>query len=198
MDRRRFLSLCGAGTGAFLAGCFGSPDDDTPGPGGASSTPGGSSPDGSGASPASPTPEDLLYRNEWTGLTIERDDGEILALPELDEGGKLSYAVSAEGPVGFDVYVFDNETEKDTYERWINAPADMRSETGRIVGYSGATARDVTGSIRREDVLIDPGRWWIAVDHTDFNGGVPRATLVEDGPESITVDVSVRIIETGF
>jgi hypothetical protein len=193
VDRRRFLSLCGAGTGAFLAGCFGGTGE-TPEPGGTSDAPG----ETPGVSPASPTSEDLLYRNEWTELTIGRDDGEILALPELEEGGKLSYSVSAEGSVGFDVYVFAEESVKDTYERWVNAPADLRSETGGIVGYSGATARDVTGSVRREDVLIDSGRWWIAVDYSDFNGGVPRATLVEDGPDTITVDVSVQVVATGF
>jgi hypothetical protein len=188
-DRRRFLSLCGAGTVAFLAGCFGGTDG-TPDPAGTSDAP--------GTSPASPTPEDLLYRNEWAGLTIGREDGEVLALPELEEGGKLSFSVSAEESVRFDVYVFADEPTKDTYERWVNAPADMRSETSGVVGYSGATARDVTGSIRREDVLIDPGRWWVAVDHTDFNGGVPRATLVEDGSETLTVDVSIQVVATGF
>jgi hypothetical protein len=194
-DRRQFLSLCGAGTAALLAGCFDGTDGNAPEPGGTSVGPGGSSPGASDASPASPTPEGLLYRNEWNGLTIENGGGEILDLGEIREDGlpELSYSVTARESVEFDVYVFDetSESEKRKYERWINGAP---SQPSGIVGLSGATARNVSGSVERNDVSISSGRLWIAVDYSAFDGGTPRAEPDEDGPDEITVDVSVRIV----
>jgi hypothetical protein len=57
---------------------------------------------------------------------------------------------------------------------------------------SGATARDVTGSVERTP-FVDSGVKWIAVDHSDFNGGFPRAEAGEESPDEITVDVSIRV-----
>ena len=188
-NRRRFLSLC-AGTTAFLAGCFGGVDDDTPEPGGASGTLGVSD-----TSPVSSARDGLLYQNEWSGATIEKGDGEIFEMGEISEGGKLSYSVNAGRPVGFDVYVFGQRSTKQEYERWINGAP---SQPSGVVGRSGATTRNVIGEARKQGVLIESGEWWLAVDYSEFNGGTPRAEPGTDSPEEITVDVSIQVAETGF
>jgi microcystin degradation protein MlrC len=81
--------------------------------------------------------------------------------------------------------------------------ADERTNLHRDPDFFAAlgidpTTRDVIGEARKDDVLIESGEWWLAVDYSDFNGGTPRAEPGTDSPGEITVDVSVRIFETGF
>jgi hypothetical protein len=133
----------------------------------------------------------VFYEETWTDITIEKGSGWIAELPELETSSNLSYSVSTEAPVRFDVYVFADDYPKDTYERWINAPSGMKFETNGIVGLSGATARNVSESVERS-AFVDAGRVCIAVDYSDFNGGFPRAKVDDDSPDSISVDVSIR------
>lgn len=189
-SRRRVLEVCAAGVAGAIAGCFGGPDDasgpDTDGPG----TSGGSETTTGGATAT--TGDGVGYTREWTGVTVEKGSGWIAELPDLAEASDLSYTVTATESVAFDVYVFGDEHPKETYERWINAPSGMKFETAGIVGLSGVTARDVSGSVERT-AFVDAGPKWLVVDHSDFNGGFPRAEAGEDSPDRITVDVSVRV-----
>jgi len=137
------------------------------------------------------TDDDVLYDRAWSGVTIEKESGWIRGVPEFDEPNDLTYTVTVAEPVPFDVYVFNRENTKETYERWINAPSGMKFETNGIVGLSGATARNVSESIERT-AFVDGGRKWVAVDYSDFNGGFPRAEVDGDSPEEITLDVSIR------
>jgi hypothetical protein len=190
-DRRRFLQCCVTAATGTVAGCFDRWDEfssETERPTN-SETP-EDSPEG-GDDAVTTTDDDLLYAEEWTEITIEKGSGWMHELPELEESSDLTYSVTAEEPVGFDVYVFAEAYKKETYERWINSPPGMKFETNGIVGLSGATARDVTGSIERTP-FVDAGRMWVAVDHSDFDGGFPRAEIDDDSPEAITVDVSIR------
>jgi len=189
-SRRRVLEVCTAGVVGAIAGCFGGPDDASGPETDAPDTSGGSGPTG-GATAT--TGDDVSYVREWTGVTIEKGSGWIAELPDLEEASDLSYAVAAEESVAFDVYVFGDEHPKETYERWINAPSGMKFETNGTVGLSGVTARNVSGSVERT-AFVDAGPKWVAVDHSDFNGGFPRAEVDGDSPEEITVDVSIRVV----
>jgi hypothetical protein len=185
VGRRRFLQVCTAAATGFVAGCFGGADGDDSEPRTATGTPAGST--------TSTTGSVLPYDREWSGVTVQRGDGWITEVPDFGESTDLTYSVTAGEGVTFDVYVFDSENTKNTYERWINAPSGMKFETNGIVGLSGATARNVSGSVERTP-FVDAGRKWIAIDHSDFNGGFPRAELDEDSPEEIVVDVSIRVV----
>jgi hypothetical protein len=171
-----------AGAATLVAGCFGSPDDG----GSGDSDPGT---DTTGATTT--TSDDVLYQNEWTGVRIDKGSGWIQALPE-GEARTISYTVNNDGPTGYDVYVFDRENAKETYEDWTNAPSNMKFETTGTVGLSGVTRRNVSGRVERT-AQVPEGPLWIVVDHSDFDGGSPRAEVDGDSPESITVDVSVRL-----
>jgi len=184
-DRRRFLQVCAATATGVVAGCFGGSDDD----GTDRETPTTTGTPADSTTPA--TDDDVLYDRAWSGVTIEKESGWIRGVPEFDEPNDLTYTVTVAEPVPFDVYVFNRESTKETYERWINAPSGMKFETNGIVGLSGATARNVSESIERT-AFVDGGRKWVAVDYSDFNGGFPRAEVDGDSPEEITLDVSIR------
>jgi hypothetical protein len=181
-DRRRFLQVCAATATGVVTGCFGGVDGDRTDPGTHTAT---------GTPADSTTDDDVLYDRAWSGVTIEKESGWIREVPEFDESNDLTYTVTVAEPVPFDVYVFNRENTKETYERWINAPSGMKFETNGIVGLSGATARNVSESIERT-AFVDGGRKWVAVDYSDFNGGFPRAEVDGDSPEEITLDVSIR------
>jgi len=193
-SRRRVLSGCVTGVAAALAGCFGNTDGD-PATTDANDT---SDPDATTAATTDPTTTDtddgVLYEREWTGISIDKGSGWIHETPQISEFAAFTYTVSAADGTGFDVYVFEKEyTVSEIYEPWINAPSGMRPQDGGIVGLSGVTARNVEGEITKTS-SVDAGRYWIAVDHSNFNGGVPRAQVDGDSPDTITVDVSLRFV----
>jgi hypothetical protein len=193
-SRRRFLQGCVTGTAGLVAGCFGGSDDGDSGGGTRppSETQGGST-SSTPTVEGTATPDDgVLYEKSWTGVTIEKGSGWIHETPAFEEAVDFNYSVVAGESVGFDVYVFGDEHPKSEYEEWINAPSGLKFETNGIVGLSGATARDVTGSVERTP-FVDSGVKWVAVDHSDFNGGFPRAEVDEESPDEITVDVSIRV-----
>jgi len=177
--RRRFLGAWVAGTAGILAGCAGIVSE---GPG-ETSTPAGNDPTTSGG--------DLRFEEEWTGVEIEKGDGWVVELPDVQEPIDLFYSVTASDDVRFDVYAFHEERTKRTYERWVEASGDEREETMGITGVSGATSRNQLTSVERE-AFVDPGTMWVAVDHSNFDGGSPRAKVNDESPERITVDVTIR------
>lgn len=179
-SRRRFLQVCAAGTAGVLAGCEGVLSEETP-----DRTP------GQARSDTATSEDDVLYENGWEGVTIDKGDGWITALPELRESADLFYSVRASEPVRFDVYVFAEQYTKRQYEEWIVASPGEREETRGITGLSGATKRNQLEAVEH-DAFVDAGTMWIAVDHSDFHGGYPRAEVDEESPEQITVDVTVR------
>ena len=132
----------------------------------------------------------LPYEKEWEDITVQKNQGWQKKLPKFSKQATISYVVSGEEDTDFDVYVFKTGFGSgfDQYKEFLQTGENGDSVTGET-----ATDENADGKAETTGSPLPPGQYAIVVDYSNFEGGLNRAKVDDDSPETITVDISVEI-----
>jgi len=168
---------------ALLSGCSG----DTNG----TATEDGSTTTSTTQTPTSTSGSTLPYEKEWEDITVEKGSGWIHEIPAFEEQAELSYTVTNTASVNFDVYVFEKgfNSGLDKYKEYISGGDNADGATG----IDGATDEHADEQAESSGVPLTSGEYAIVVDHSNFKGGHNRARPDEESPDTLTVDISLKL-----